>query len=228
MEASKEQPMEQSMEPLKGQHNTSRPAAFFAVFPFQILICACITTGNAILPFLCDKESFVEKTLCPSLASFPASKPSDTWPATSQSLYRTGSLLVSPIGDTPVRKEDHERGRLLLEPRSGLPFSPTMASSSYTSLGPFRNGLPTRSISSHTLHAPLAIDVAHQRGLESRYRPGHDSWSVRFVEIDNPCFCQSPPKQSIEPGKSSTASPGTRRYSTTKELSSLSPSYSHC
>jgi hypothetical protein len=45
----------------------SRPAAFFAVFPFHILICI---TGNAILPVLCDKESFVENAL-PFFGVFP-------------------------------------------------------------------------------------------------------------------------------------------------------------
>lgn len=46
---------------------SSRSSAFFAVFPFHILICM---TGNAVLPVLCDKESFVANAV-PFFSVFP-------------------------------------------------------------------------------------------------------------------------------------------------------------
>jgi len=45
----------------------SKPSAFIAIFPFHILICI---TGNAVLPVLCDKQSFIENAV-PFFAIFP-------------------------------------------------------------------------------------------------------------------------------------------------------------
>jgi hypothetical protein len=45
----------------------SRPAAFLGVFPFHVMICV---TGNAVLPVLCDKQSFLENAL-PFFEVFP-------------------------------------------------------------------------------------------------------------------------------------------------------------
>lgn len=52
-------------ESVPGYNN--KPAAFFTVFPFHVLICI---TGNAVLPVLSDKQSFLENAL-PFFGIFP-------------------------------------------------------------------------------------------------------------------------------------------------------------